>query len=249
MHMENAPLLIDFQLNEILKNKNNVKTPSEKSKMVKDILPIFAEIQNKIIRSEYVKMVASTLNIDEASIQSEVNKIDNSSSYQSSRAIAPTIVTKTSSIDDKAQQNLLSLYIVNESPISAQQMKEMIDVIEFSNEKLIIVKTTIDKLTCTVNNTKALIEQLYTEFVQDEELKAIITDLIGISETFNNLSAKDFMAIIDENITRIKQCRGEAEKTEMKKMYKNVNDDENEALKIQMQLRDKINNRLRTGDN
>ena len=248
-HLENAPLLIDFQLNEVLKNKNEAKTPSEKSKMVKEIIPIFAEIQNKIIRSEYIKMVASTLNIDEASIQSEVDKMGRSSSYPSARVNVNPIVTKTSSIVDNAQKILLSLYLVNESNFTFQQVKEMIDSVEFGNEKLIIVKTTIDKLICTVNNVKALIEQLYTDFVQDEETTSIITDLISISETFNNLSAKDFTAVIDESIARIKQCRGEAEGKEMKKIYKNVNDDENEALKLQMQLRDKINSRLRTGDN
>lgn len=248
-HLEHAPLLIDFQLNEILKNKNMAKTPSEKSKLVKEIIPIFAEIQNKIIRSEYVKMVAATLNIEESSLQSEVDKISSYSSYTATRVNANPIVTKSTCIIEKTQKNLLSLYLVNEKPFSPQQIKEMIDVIEFSNEKLIIVKDTIDKLICTVNNVKALIEQLYTEFVQDEEATAIITDLISISETFNNLSARDFTAVIDESINKINQCLREAEGTEMKKLYKNANDDDNEALKIQMQLRDKINNRLRTGDN
>ena len=247
-HLEHAPLLIDFQLNEILKNKNDAKTPNEKSKLVKEIIPIFAEIQNKIIRSEYIKMVSSTLNIDEASIQSEVDRAANVSAYPSARVNVNPIVTKTSTMIDKAQQNLLSLYLVNESSFSFQQVQEMIDSVEFSNEKLIIVKSTIDKLICTVNNVKALIEQLYTDFVEDQECTAIITDLISISETFNNLTARDFTAVIDENLTKITQCHGEAEGKEMKKLYNNVNDDENEALKIQMQLRDKIN-RLRTGEN
>lgn len=60
-HLEHAPLLIDFQLNEILKKKNDSNTPTEKMKLVKEILPIFAEIQNNIIRSEYVRMVSSAL--------------------------------------------------------------------------------------------------------------------------------------------------------------------------------------------
>lgn len=248
-HMEHAPLLIDFQINEILKSKHEAKTPTEKSKLAKEFLPIFAEIQNKIIRSEYVKMVASTLNIDETSLQSEVDKLSNNTGYATVRTGINPIVTKSSSILEKTQKNLLSLYIVNENHFTFQQIKEMIDKVNYTDEKLIIVKTTIDKSICTVNNVKALIEQLYTEFVQDEELKAIVTDLICISETFNNLSAKDFMAVIEENINKINQCQLEAERTEMKKIYQTVNDDENEALKIQMQLRDKINNRLRTGDN
>ncbi len=245
-HLEHAPLLIDFQINEVLKHKNEAKTPNEKLKLVKEIIPILAEIQNKIILSEYVKMVAAALNIDENAMMSEIKQID--SEYQVSSHNINPIVTKSSNILEKTQKNLLSLYLVYETPFSFKELKEMIKDVDFSNEKLIIVKTTIDKLICSVNNVKALIEELYTNFAQDEEIKVIITDLICISETFNKLSRKDFKSIIDENINKINNCFLDVEKTEMRNLYKNVNDDENEALKIQMQLRDKINSRL-TGDN
>ena len=44
------------------------------------------------------------------------------------------------------------------------------------------------------------------------------------------------------------QCRREQEKEQMRSLYKNVNNDDTEALKIQMQLRDKINNRRKMND-
>jgi len=244
-HLEHAPLLVDFQLNEALKGKSDAKTPNEKMKLVKEIIPILAEIQNKIIRTEYIKMVASTLNIDENAMLSEINNYSFNNQAISSN-INP-IVTKTSNITDKAQKNLLSLYLINESHYSFQELKGIMDTVNFSNERLIIVKTTIDKLICTVNNEKALIEKLYLDFAQDEEIKALITDLICISETFNKLSKKDFKSIIDENISKIVECRVEHENKEIMNSYKNVNDNEIEALKIQMQLRDKINSL--TGDN
>lgn len=244
-HLEHAPLLVDFQINNVLKHKSDAKTPTQKLKLVKEIIPILGEIQNKIIRSEYIKMVAANINIDEQALESEINKID-SEIPSIARNINP-IVTKSSNIQDKAQKNLLSLYLINEAPLSLKEIKEGISQAEFSNEKLIIVKNTIDKLLCSVNNVKALIEQLYIEFAQDEDIKVIITDLICISETFYNLSRKDFQSIIDENINKIKECFHAFEKAEMRKLYKDVNDNENEALKLQMQLRDKINSRL-TGD-
>lgn len=244
-HLEHAPLLIDFQINEALKNKNDAKTPSEKLKLVKEIIPILAEIQNKIILTEYVKMVAATLNIDENAMLSEVNQVNSSTPTQPAN-IKP-IVTKSSNILDKAQLNLLSLYIVYESHFSFSEIKKMTDKVNFSNEKLIIVKDTIDKLIFTVNNVKALIEGLYTHFAQNEEIKAIITDLISISETFNKLSKKDFMSIVEENANKIEEFRRKSEAAELRNLYTNVNDNDNEALKLQMQLRDKINSL--TGDN
>lgn len=244
-HLEHAPLLIDFQLNEILKHKNKAKTPSEKAKLVKEILPILAEIQNKITLTEYAKVVASTLNIEESAMLSEIDKM-HSDSQNSAKNFNP-IVTKSSNILEKAQQNLLSLYLIDEGHYSFKELKEMIDQVEFTDEKLIIVKTTIDKLIYTVNNVKALSEQLYTNFAEDEGIKALITDLICISETFNKLSKKDFKAIIDENIKKIDDCHIEHEKAQIRNSYKEVNDNDNEALKLQMQLRDKINSL--TGDN
>lgn len=244
-HLEHAPLLIDFQLNEILKHKNKAKTPSEKAKLVKEILPILAEIQNKITLTEYAKVVASTLNIEETAMLAEIDKM-HSDSQTSLKSFNP-IVTKSSNILEKAQQNLLSLYLIDEGHYSFKELKEMIDQVEFTDEKLIIVKTTIDKLICTVNNVKALSEELYTSFAEDEGIKALITDLICISETFNKLSKKDFKAIIDENIKKIDECHLEHEKAQIRNSYKEANDNDNEALKLQMQLRDKINSL--TGDN
>lgn len=244
-HLEHAPLLIDFQINEILKRKTEAKSPSAKLKLVKETIPILAEIQNKIIRTEYVKMVASVLNIDENAMLSEINQFDSEFSHVATNF--NPIVTKSSNIMDKAQKNLLSLYLVNENHFTFLELKNMIDKVEFCSEKLIIVKTTIDKLICSVNNVKALVEKLYTNFAQDEEIKAIITDLICISETFNKLTKKDFKSIIDENIRKIDQCLRENEHMQMRNLYQNVNDNDNEALKLQMKLRDKINNL--TGDN
>lgn len=243
-HLEHAPLLIDFQINEALKHKNEAKTPNQKLKLVKEVIPILAEIQNKIIQSEYVKMVASTLNIDERAMLEEI-KQTNSDFPDISRNINP-IVTKSSNIMEKAQKNILSLYLVYETPFTFQELKNHIDKVEFSDERLIIVKTTIDKLIYSVNNVKALIEELYINFAQDEETKAIITDLICISEAFNKLSKKDFKSIIDENINKIEEFRIEKEKAKMRNLYINVNNNDNEALKIQIQLRDKINSL--TGD-
>lgn len=244
-HLEHAPLLIDFQINTVLKNKSQANTPTEKLKLVKSIIPILAEIQNKIIRSEYLKMVASSLNIDENALEAEINKIDTLATMP---GINPNrIVTNSSNILEKAQKNLLSLYLINESPFNLKELNEMVSKVTFTDESLIIVKTTIDKLLCSVNNVKALVENLYSAFAQEQDIKALITDLICISEAFNKLSKKDFKSIIDENINKIDKFRIENENSEMRNLYKNVNDNDNEALKVQMQLRDKINSLI--GDN
>ena len=125
----------------------------------------------------------------------------------------------------------------------------MIGDTEFSDETLINVKSTIDKLTCTVNNVKELIEKLYTAYVDNSEMQKVITDLISISETFQNLDDRDFITVIQENINKINQCHKQKEQEKIRNLYKSANDNETEALKIQMQLRDRINSRLRLEKN
>ena len=240
-YMEHAPLLLDFQLNSIMKDKP--KTPVEKTKTVKEIIPLLQEINNEIVQSEYIRMIANTLNIDENALMREIKKSNRISS--SSERSVEKIVKKNISISEKAQKNLLSVFLVTDNHFSFEQIKQMIGDTPFTDETLINVKSTIDKLTCTVNNVKELIEKLYTAFVNESETQKIITDLISISETFQNLDDNDFVTVIIENINKIKECQAKKEQEQIRNLYKSANDNETEALKIQMQLRDKINNRLK----
>ena len=244
-YMEHAPLLVDFQINNILKDKDKYKTPVEKSRFVQRIVPVLREIGNKIVRAEYTEMVAQAIGIDGKVLLKEVN------SYNDTIAIAQTYVknvTKSATIMEKAQKNLLSVFLVDQSPLSFDLIKTIIGDTAFEDEMLIIVKNTIDKLTCTVNNVKELIEHLYTEFIQKPEIQQIVTDLISISEAYKNLNSQDFENVIKENINKINQCQREREREELRNLYNNVNNDDTEALKIQMQLRDKINNRRKIND-
>ena len=245
-YIEHDPLLLDFELNQLLKKKNEVTTPQEKSELVKEILPVLNDVQNPIIQSEYVKIVATALSLDDKALQQDVKKASRTD------FIVPEVssvnVTKSSPIEEIAQKNLLSLFLVNVSPYSTDMISGRIKSVNFTNKTLIIVKDTIDKLINTVNNVSDLTNKLYIEFSQNQEIKSLITDLICISETFNNLKEAEFDAIIRENIETLEKCRLNEEHLQMKKLYQEANDDETESLKVQMQLRDKIK-KLRTGDN
>ena len=240
-YMAHAPLLLDFQLNNIMKEKP--KTPIEKTKTVKEIIPILKEIKNEIVQSEYIRMIANTLNIDENALMREVKKAQSFEGEKNSAI--EKIVKKNIPISEKAQKNLLSVFLVTDNHFSFEEIKQMIGDTPFTDETLINVKSTIDKLTCTVNNVKELIEQLYTAFVENPEVQSIITDLITTSETFQNLDDKDFITAIRENINKINECQKQQEQEKIRNLYKSANDNDTEALKIQMQLRDKINNILK----
>ena len=245
MYVNEAPLLIDFLLNNILKEKSSAKTPQEKAELVAQIIDILKDVNNKIIQSEYVKMVATVLEIDENAMLKELNKFNNS--YQTQYLPQKQqVVTKSSQFEFKAQKNLLSVFLSNGSSNNYQKLNELLPQDIIQDETLIIVKNTIDKLACTVNNVSELTKSLYTEFIEDNNLTLILTDLVEMSEAFNGLAEEDLERAVNENIIRLKRCYQERESEKLRRQYKEVNDDDLEALKIQMQLRDKI--KLRTGD-
>ena len=245
-YIKNAPLLIDFLLNNVLKDKNSVKTPQEKAQLVEKIIEILKDVNNKIIQSEYVKMVSSVLNIDENAMLKELARHENMLIYSERPNFSKKVVTNSSQIEIKAQKNLLSVFLASGNVLTYQQINELLPENIIKDETLIIVKNTIDKLACTINNVKELVKNLYTEFIEDDNLTHILTDIVELSESFNGLEPDEFKNAVRENVARLKRCYQEKEAEILRRQYKQVNDDDTEALKIQMQLRDKI--KLRTGD-
>ena len=252
-----APLLVDFQIDSILKSYKKGMNPTEKSAIVKEVLPYLSEINNNIIKNEYTKLVAARLEIDERALQSELRSVKNANEVLSYRpksrqesTLAP-IVKKSLNISEKAQKNLLSMYLITECVYNIQTISNILKDVEYTNESLIIVKNTIDKLSQRVNNVKELTESLYTEFAEDNEVKNIITDLIYLSDSFKNLSEKDFKVAINENIETINAFKEKEVKSHLRSQYKEVNDDELRAIEQQIQLKEflKNKNKLRTGDN
>jgi DNA primase len=175
-HIKSAPLLIDFQLNQILKEKTNDLSPTDKVKLVRKIIPLLEEIKNNIVQNEYIKLVANRLNVDEAALSKEIGKIESLEATNVQET--SLIVTKTLNISEKAQKNLLSLYLIPESHLDFDTLSNIIKNVKFDNKKLNILKNTIDKLICRMNNVGELIDALYTHFIEDNDLKEIITDLI-----------------------------------------------------------------------
>jgi len=246
-YIKKAPLLLDFEIEQILKDYKNDFSPTDKLAMVKKIMPLIEEIPNNIVQNEYIKLVSDRIDIDEKALIREVNRskfVQNTINKDFSG-----IVTKTSNICEKAQKNLLSLFLLGGNNIDVNYLSENIKNVKFIDKNLIIIKEAIDKLSCEINNdVDKLIQSLYTQFAEDNQLKDIITDLIYIADSFRNLSDKDFKAAVQENKSKILQYQLDCEKKELASKYKNLNDDDVESMQFQMQLREKIRNKQKIGE-
>lgn len=240
----NAPLFIDYQLNTILSQKRDNMTPQEKTTIVKQLIKVLSEINNEIILYEYIKISAKTLDINEESLYKELK---NDTVYEEvNYEEMQRNVKKTLNIEKKAQKNLLSVFIMDENVLTLNELSVIMKDVNFSDEILKQIKNTIDKLACKVNNVSELQERLYIEYAQNNEIKNILSDLVYLSESYKELSEKDLLGIIYENINKIKTSETKQLIADLKKEYALANDDEAKRrcqLRIQEQI--KI---MRTGE-
>ena len=246
-YIKKAPLLLDFEIEQALKDYKSDFSPTDKLQLVKKIMPLIEEIPNNIVQNEYIKLLSDRINIDEKGLIREVNKSRMSQSYLQSAQTG--IVTKSSNISEKAQKNLLSMFLTGESVVDINYLKNVINNVNFIDKNLIIIKDAIDKFSCEINNdVEKLIQTLYTEFADDNELKDIITDLIYIADSFKNLTERDFKAAVRDNVQCLQKYQLNREKEEFVSKYKQLDDDDIESMQYQMQLRERLRKNQRIGD-
>ena len=247
-YIKKAPLLLDFELNQVLKEYRNDFSPTDKLGLIKKIMPLVEEIPNNIVQNEYIRLISDRINVDENALIREINRSKMPQTYV--RQENSRIVTKSSNFAEKAQKNLLSLFLACGSEADFKYLSEIVNNVNISDKNLIIIRNTIDKLLYQVNNdVENLIQSLYTEFAEDNQLKDIVTDLIYIADSFKNLSDKDFKAVVKENAERIQRYQLYCEKKELSSKYKKLNDDDVESMQYQMQLREKLRNKQKSGEN
>ena len=247
-YIKKAPLLLDFELNQVLKDYRSDFSPTDKLALIKKIMPLVEEIPNNIVQNEYIRIISDKIDVDEKALIREINR-----SKMTQTVVRPEktgIVTKTSNFAEKAQKNLLSLFLACGSEADFKYLSEIVKNVNISDKNLIIIRNTIDKLLYQVNNdVETLIQSLYTHFAEDNQLKDIVTDLIYIADSFKHLSDKDFKAVVKENAERIQRYQLYCEKKELSSKYKKLNDDDVESMQYQMQLREKLRNKQKSGEN
>ena len=72
--ISNAPFLIDFLFDNVLKTKIEIKSPQDKVHLALQIFEIICDIDNKIVQFEYVKKLARILELNESIILYELEK-------------------------------------------------------------------------------------------------------------------------------------------------------------------------------
>ena len=237
--IENAPLLIDYQINSIMKNADRNLSAQEKSQFVKEISPVLAQINNRIVFSDYVKQISLKLGIDINTINTEIRAI-RAGKTQSVKVKAP-IVTISSNKLAMCQKNLLSLYFINGEKLPFSWLNMKLKEVNFTEANLIAIKQTIDELTKEITDVDELIEKLMAYFSQNVEIKSDLADIIySIDDKIDLLNHDMVEEYIEENIHNIKKLTKENETRKLFEESRQVDDNDEKALELQQELLEKL---------
>jgi len=234
-----APLLIDYQINRIMKSKEKIETPQEKSKVTQDLIPILSDIRNSIIRNEYIKLVSEKLMIDEESLNIEVKK-----SLQ--KVIKKEKISnqgKRQNLEENhisAQKNLLSLYFLNSEKLSPLCINNYLEEVNFTEENISLIKNEINKSLNEITDPEKLSNELFTKLAENEEAKKILVDVICSVDEKKGMNTSSLEQYIRDHIAFLKRCALSEQQNQLKMQYYASNKDDISSLKQQQKVKELI---------
>jgi DNA primase len=234
----NAPLLIDYQINSIIKSKGEINSPQEKLNILKKIIPILAEINNGIILDEYARLISQRLSVDINTLKTEL--INHKKGEKLTQKVSRRIVTNSSNKHVFAQQNLLSLYFISNEKLPYSCINELIKKVEFTEPDLIVIKQTIENISKEITNDKDLSDKLFAIYADNQEIKEALVDIIySTNDKVGLVESENLKQFIEDNINCIQTYFKTQQREQLKALYHNLNDDE-AAAQVQYQVREQV---------
>ena len=240
--IDSAPLLLDYQLNQIYSDVNRKLTPQEKNDYVNQIVEILYQIKNLVILDDYIKTASYKLEVSENILKTQILnkqneefgilKIENDD-FENSRKL---IQKDSKSQIELMEENIIKLTFSANDNEKKKYIEDRISTYTSNDETISKILSSIEKTLQTVNNVDELAKKLFLEFYNNNEIQKKISDDIFTSQEFNNLTFEDYKKAIDETFMRLDNIKMQIKKEKLKKMLKDENISQEEKLKISQQI-------------
>ena len=250
--IKNAPLLLDYQLEQVFNSAPKNASAQEKSKLVNDIAQLLTGIKDPVILSEYYTNLASKMNVNEKALRDQVNLLQRNlvTNYEVSNTV---IKMKQKSAKSgwgerfsNMETNLVKLAFVADTSEKRVYYRQSIEGYKPKDEQVSKVLAAIDKLVCAVNNVDELAKKLFLEFYQDSETHKYITDQLYSSNEFENLNYENYIQAVEEIFQRLNNLEERRAKDAIRRKYRNsdISDvNEETELKISQEIFEKFGQR------
>ena len=243
--VEQAPLLLDYQLNQIYSDINSNLSPQEKSNFVIQIADILCQIKNPVILDEYIKVAAFKLDVSFNNLKMQIQNRQNDDfetlKVNDENYLNLKKVTNDNQFD-LMEENLLKLAFSADSAEKRKYFSESLNGYKCQNNDNSRILDSIDKNFYEVNNVDELAKKLFLGFYNEENIQKKISDNIFSSQIFNNLTFEDYKKAVSETISRLNKLNEQQKRNELKKMLRDDTLSAEEKLKISTQIFNELKN-------
>lgn len=238
--VKKAPLLIDYQINRLIGLKDSADSPQQKAGLSREIIPLLSEINNSIIRNEYIRLVAEKLGVDEESLNIEVRKNLQKVTPENKNKDYSLIAQKKDSRCVLAQKNLLGLYFLNNEKITPLCINNYLKDVNFSDPVLKVIKDCIEGLIEQISDSDELFRELLAKLSDNDEAKTKLTDLIYSLEDKKDLSFELIDQYIKDHINYLRTYEMSEIHEKLRNEYYEDNKDETSSVRHQQKVREFI---------
>ena len=237
-----APLLLDYQINQIYKEINHNLTPQEKSHLVIQIADILYQIKNPVILDDYIKAAAFKLNVNKSILKTQITnkqseefgilKIENDNLIDKNKFLNKN----SENLYESMEENLIKLAFAANTEDKKNYLQEKLSGYNSKDEENSKILNSIDKKFLEVNNVDELAKKLFLGFYNEQHIQKKISDNIFSSHEFNNLSQDNYKEAVDETFKRLDSLKQQYRKNELKRMLKDNNLTQEEKLEISTRI-------------
>ena len=243
--VEKAPLLLDYQLNQIYADIDGKLSPQEKSNYVIQIADILYQIKNPVILDEYIKVASFKLDVSINNLKTQIQNRQGSE-FEILEVKDENHLNIRKSNDNNQlelmEENLIRLAFAANSSEKQNYFNEVIKSVECQNNDNSKVLASIEKKFSEVNNVDELAKKLFLEFYNEQHIQKKISDNIFSSHEFNNLSLEDYKKAISETMSRLKKMNEQQKRNELKKLLKDDTLSAEEKLQISAKIFQELKN-------
>lgn len=245
----NAPLFLDFQLEQVYKTMPETLNPQEKSVVVIQIAEILKEIKNSVILADYIKNISFKLKIEENILKRQIEALQNQNydenvtNYEADFENERRIKELNNSAEaryERMETNLIKLAFVANTPEKRVYCTQLIKDYKPKNPLNLKIIQAVDKLLCKVNNVSDLAKKIFLEFCSDETIQKKVTNLIYSASEYEKLNYEDYTQALSETFERLSNINKEIMKENIRAKYKNSDISEEEKIKISKEIFEKF---------
>jgi len=242
--MKNAPLLIDYQLNRLIGMKNTADSPQAKANLSNEIIPLLSEINNSIIRDEYIRLVSEKLGVNEESLNNEVRKTLQKVTSQEKNIRG---FLTTSNKTDKhilAQRNLLGLYFLDTEKFTPLCINKYLRDVKFTECNFELIKSYIEDIIEETNDSNVLFRKILIEFAENEQIKKDLTDIVYSMEDKKDLNFDSIDQYVKDHMNYLNSYQMSEMHNKLRSDYYEDNKDDTSSIQRQQEVKKILEQRM-----